>query len=99
MELTQDMQLVLQRCRSMNCINEGQALSLGTFDSDFGGRNAVLATIEAMVAAKLIVGGPSGAYLLTSAGADILLSPAFVRKNSSQSKARQYGRPPINKLQ
>ena len=99
MELSSDMQIVLQRCKSMNCITEGQALSLGTFDSEFGGRNNVIAAMKAMVVANLIVNGPSGTYLLTRSGADVLLSPAFARKNNPQSKARQYGRPPVNKLQ
>ena len=97
MDLSSDMQAVLQRCKSMNCINEGQAISLGTFDSDFGGRSNVVGTMKALVDAKLIVNGPSGTYLLTRAGAEAMLSSVVAQKN--QVKARQYGRPPVNKLQ
>ena len=99
MELSEKVQAVLHRCKLMNCINEGQAVSIGSFESGSEGREDVTATIESMVASELMAKGTKGTYLLTSAGAAAISAAVFTPKSHLRSMSKQYGRPPINKLQ
>ena len=61
--------LVLYRCKTMNCVNAGQAFSAGALHSELGGRESTDATIKEMVAANLISLGAHGTFVLTGDGA------------------------------
>ncbi len=91
--------IILFRCRAMNCINQGQAVSIGSFESDFGGRNEATAALGEMVLANLLSKGTSGTYLLTQAGADAISTSVLSQENFVQSRSKQFRRPPVNKLQ
>ena len=69
MENSENTDLVLRRCRFMNCVQEGQTFSLGIMDSELGGRPTTEATMKSMSAAGLLSAGRHGTYVLTSSGA------------------------------
>lgn len=82
MKNSENTDLVLRRCKFMNCVQEGQSFSLGIMDSELGGRETAEATMKTMTTAGLISAGKHGTYLLTGAGAEAVKTLVVTRKPS-----------------
>ncbi|VVB49867.1 protein of unknown function [Beijerinckiaceae bacterium RH AL1] len=80
MKNAENTELVLRRCKVMNCVLEGQSFSLGIMDSELGGRETVEATMKTMSAAGLVSAGRNGTYVLTGAGAEAIKGLAAGKK-------------------
>ena len=99
MDLSKEMQIILYRCKSMNCVNEGQTISLGMFDSDFGGRDLAADAMKTAVGSNIVNEGRNNTYVLTGIGAEALAKSVYTPKTFKQGNFRQNTRPPVNKLQ
>lgn len=97
MELSGDVRIILNRCRVMNCIYEGQSFSARSFSGACGEPDRSEQVLEEMVEQALIVKKAAGAYSLTAEGAAALKTSAAALKQQGNPR-RQFGRPPVNKL-
>ncbi len=84
MKNSENTDLVLRRCKFMNCVQEGQTFSLGIMDSELGGRETSEATMKTMSAAGLISPGLNGTYVLTGPGAQAISTLVVSKKPSHQ---------------
>ena len=82
---TENTNLVLYRCKTMNCVYEGQAFSVRALHGELGGREATDATITAMVDAHLISHGANGTFILTGAGAAAISELPVKRRSYTKS--------------
>jgi len=99
MDLSKNTQIILRRFKTLNCVTAGQVMSIGMFQSDFGGLDHAKTAMKAVMADNLVAEGPHGTYMLTSAGAEALSKSTFTQKSLLQSRMRSFSRPPVNKLQ
>lgn len=98
MELSSDVRIILNRCRMMNCIYEGQSFSAKSFSGACGEPDRSGQILDGMVEQALLVRTPVGAYCLTAEGAAVLKSSAAAFKQQGSPKRPQFARPPINKM-
>lgn len=98
MEISGDIRIILNRCRMMNCIYEGQSFSAKSFSGACGEPDRSELALEDMMEQALVVRNVAGAYSLTAEGAAALKSSAAAFKQQGLRKRQQFGRPPVNKL-
>ncbi len=98
MEISGDIRIILNRCRMMNCIYEGQSFSAKSFSGACGEPDRSELALEDMVDQALVIRNVAGAYCLTAEGAAALKSSAAAFKQQGFPKRQQFGRPPVNKL-
>ena len=98
MEISGDVHIILNRCRMMNCIYEGQSFSAKSFSGACGEPDRSELAFEDMVEQALIVRNAAGAYSLTAEGAAALKSSSAAFKQQGFPKRQQSGRPPVNKI-
>ena len=98
MEISSDIRIILNRCRMMNCIYEGQSFSAKSFSGACGEPDRSEQALEDMVEQAFIVRNAAGAYCLTADGAAALKSSMATFKQQGFPKRQQFGRPPINKM-
>lgn len=94
MELSHDVQLLLDRCRTMNCIYEGQSFSRNLVVSACADPKSGEHALEEMLEKGLAVRTATGAYGLTSIGVSALQSSP----KQTRRKTPHQNRPPINKI-
>ncbi len=98
MEISNDVRTILDRCRVMNCIYEGQSFSGKSFSGAFPEPERGEAAVDEMIGSGLVVKNVTGAYSLTSAGAATLKSAAAAHKQQAFPRRQMQSRPPINKV-
>ncbi len=98
MEISSDVRIILNRCRMMNCVYEGQSFSAKSFSGACGEPDRSEQALQDMVEQALIVKTAAGAYSLTAEGAAALKTSAAAFKQQGFPKRQQFGRPPVNKL-
>ena len=98
MEISGDIRIILNRCRMMNCIYEGQSFSAKSFSGACGESNRSEMALETMVEQALVVRNVAGAYSLTAEGAAAIKSSEEAFKQQGSRKRQQFSRPPVNKL-
>lgn len=98
MEISNDVFVLLDRCRAMNCIYEGQSFSRKLFSGVFGTPDRSDLVVEEMVEKGLVMKNSTGAYSLTSLGATELKSAAKNTKQHAFAKRQAQSRPPINSV-
>lgn len=98
MDISGDVGIILNRCRMINCIYEGQSFSAKSFSGAFAEPDRSEKALEDMVERAFIVRNAAGAYSLTADGAAALKSAAASFKQQGSPKRQQFGRPPVNKM-
>ena len=98
METSVDVRTILNRCRMMNCLYEGQSFSPKSFSGACGEPDRSDLALEDMVEQALIVKNAAGAYSLTAEGAAMLKTSTAAFKQQGFPKRQQFGRPPVNKM-
>ena len=96
MELSLNAQLLLDRCKIMNCIYAGQSISLRSFANICGGEEPTTTATDELIAHSFFVKSTTGTYKLTEAGADAIKSTTASFKD--RSNAKRAARPPINRM-
>ena len=86
MDISNDVRTILDRCRIMNCIYEGQSFSGKMFTGAFAEPDRSDAAVDEMVGSGLIVKNATGAYSLTSSGAAVLKSAAPTPRQQSSPR-------------
>ena len=97
MQSPENTNLVLRRCKTMNCVYEGQSFSIGIMDGELGGRETTEATLKTMTAAKLVSPGQHGTYVLTGAGAEAISGLVSSRRPSHARSGSWQARRPVEK--
>jgi hypothetical protein len=96
MDLSLNAQLLLDRCKTMNCLYAGQSISLRSFANICGGDEPTTKATDELIGHSFFIKSATGTYTLTEAGAGAIKSTTASIKDRSHAKRAE--RPPINKI-